>query len=107
MGHLRLDPLPDTAPWRRVVGLLAEGADVAAIAQATTEAARRGLDLAHGDEGLVYCFWLFPQVFQAPRQADFAAALGNAGLHVTADPDLFDLVGGFSDAVDRRLHKTR
>jgi hypothetical protein len=106
MGHLRLDTLPDTAPWRRVVGLLAEGADAPAVAQATTQAALRGLALAHGDEGLFYSFWLLAQVAQASRKTDFATALCDAGLHVTVDPDLFDLVGGFSDAVDQRLHKT-
>jgi hypothetical protein len=106
MGHLRLDSLPDTAPWRRVVGLLAEGAAAAAVARATTEAALRGLALAHGDEGLVYSFWLLAHVVQAAHQPDFAAALGDAGLHVGADPDLFKLAAGFSDAVDRRLHRT-
>jgi hypothetical protein len=107
MGHLRLDTLPDTAPWRRVVGLLAEGADAAAVAQATTQAALRGLALAHGDQGLVYSFWLLAQAVQAARRSDFATALCDAGLHVRADPDLFELIAGFSDAVDHRLHKTR
>ena len=46
MGHLRVGRTPDTAPWREIVELIAEGASVADIAQSTLDAAQRGLDLA-------------------------------------------------------------
>jgi hypothetical protein len=107
MGHQRIGTLPDTAPWRRVVGCLADAADVGAVAAATTEAARRGLEQARDDEGLAYSFWLLSQVVRAARQDDFAAALRDAGLVVSDQPDLFDIAAAFSDAVDRHLAKTR
>jgi hypothetical protein len=106
MGNQRLSTLPDTAPWRRVVGLLAEGGDAATVAAATTEAALQGLKLARGDEGLTYCTWLLAQVALAARTDDFADALDRIGLPLAGPPDVFDLIAGFSDAVDRRLTKT-
>jgi hypothetical protein len=106
MGVERLGTLPDTVPWRKVVARIAEQGDVAAVATATTQAAKRGLELAHSDEGLVYCTWLLTRVVLAARQAEFADALNENGISVPYDPDLFDIVGGFSDAVDHRLHKT-
>jgi hypothetical protein len=106
MGTTRLGTLPDTAPWRRVVTLIAEEADAATVAMATTQAAKRGMELAQSDEGLVYTTYLLTRVVLAARQSDFADALDTAGIVVPSDPDLFDILGGFSDAVDRRLRKT-
>jgi hypothetical protein len=103
MGHIRLGTLPDTAPWRRVVALIAENADAAAVAEATTRAALRGLERAKGDEGIVYGVWLLSQVVSAAQGPDFAGALHQAGLSVPADPGVFDIIGSFSEAMDRRL----
>jgi hypothetical protein len=106
MGTQRLGTLPDTAPWRRVVELIAEAADAAAVATATNHAAKRGLQLARNDEGLVYCTHLLVRVVVAARQSDFTAALITVGIDVPNKPGLFDIVASFSDAVDRHLHKT-
>jgi hypothetical protein len=106
VGHLRLGTLPDTAPWRRVVGLIAEGADAAAVASATTQAAIAGLKRAENDEGLCSTVWLLTQTVLAARNSDFAAALREAGIEVPDAPDVFAIVGAFSDAVDRRLRAT-
>jgi hypothetical protein len=107
MGHQRLGTLPDTAPWGRVVSKLAEDAEVAAVAAATTQAAARGLEFARDDKGLTYCFWLLAQLAWAARKDDFASALRNAGLLVQDEPDVFDIAASFSEAVDRYLHKAR
>jgi hypothetical protein len=107
VGHQRLGSIPDTAPWRRVVALVAEGEDAAAVATATTEASLRGLDLAASDKGLAHTLWLLTQVVLASRQADFAADLRSAGIQVAEAPDVFELVGAFSDAVDRHLLNAR
>jgi hypothetical protein len=103
MGHLRLGTLPDTAPWRRVVGLIADAADVAVIADATIAAAQVGLERARADRGLAECFFLLTQTVLAARQDDFASALLDAGIQVSANPDVLDIVAGFSDAADARL----
>lgn len=105
MGHVRLGTLPDTAPWRRVVGLIAEDT-VAQVATATTQAALRGLALARDDDGLIHSVWLLSQVAFAARQPDFADALGEADIFVAAEPTVLDLACGFSAAVDRHLRLT-
>jgi hypothetical protein len=106
MGTQRVGTLPDTIPWRRVVGLIAKGADAPEVAAATTQAARTGLDRARGDEGLTHCILLLARLLRAAREPDFAGALCDCGLTVPPAPDLFDLVAAFSDAVDRQLTRT-
>lgn len=103
---MRLGSLPDTTRWRRVVGVLAEGGDVAAVAGATSAAAQEGLDLAHGDAGLCHAVYLLSKFVLAAREKDFAAALQNAGINTPSEPGLFDVVGGFSEAIDQHLFRS-
>ena len=105
MGTQRISTLPDTAPWRRVVALIADGAGVAAVAAAVTEAAVAGLQLARDDEGLVYSTLLLARFARAARQDDFAAALREQEIQVPDGPGVFDLAAAFTEAVDRRLWK--
>jgi hypothetical protein len=107
MGHSRLGTLPDTAPWRRVVALLAEDADVAAVATATTEAALRGLERARNDPGLVEAVLQLTQLVLAARRPDFADALRDAGFLVPDRPDVFDLAAAFSERLDDHLRRSR
>ncbi len=103
MGHHRLATLPDTAPWRRVVAILADDANVATVAAATTEAAATGLRKARDDAGLVHCIRLLGEFTLAARQPDFADTLRDVGFVVPDRPNLFDIVAAFTDAVDRHL----
>jgi hypothetical protein len=105
MGHLLLQMAPDTVPWRRIVALIAEGGDVAAVTAATTEAAVEGLRQARDDRGLLYTVWLLIKVVLAARQDNFGEELRRAGLDVAEDPGVYDLVGAFSDAIDHNLHR--
>src|SRR5262249_53049526 len=105
MGHTRLGTLPDTAPWRKVVGLIAGGGDAAAVAAATTAAAAAGLRLARADEGLAYCFRLLARLAEAGRREDYTAALHEAGLPVAGELTALEVAGCFSDAVDRHLRR--
>jgi hypothetical protein len=107
MGHLRLGSLPDTVPWRRVVTLLADGADTAAVAAATTHAALRGLMKAGGDDGLAHTVWLLAQVGLAARQPDFAESLRRVGIQAGGEPAVLDLACGFTAAVDHHLSASR
>lgn len=108
MGHKRLyGPLPNTAPWRKVVSLLAEDGDVAAIATSTSLAAQRGIDLAQVDEGLKHTFWLLSQVVLAARQDRFRATLQDLGVPVSSEPSVLSIVAGFTDAVDKHLRRTQ
>jgi hypothetical protein len=103
VGHIRLGTLPDTAPWRRVVGLIADGADVAAVAESATSAAADGLDRARRDPGVSDPFYLLTKVALAARDADFAEGLRAAGIPVGDAPDVMEVVSGLGAAADRRL----
>jgi hypothetical protein len=103
MGHARHRTLPDTVPWRDVVAHLADGASVAEVAAATTEAAANGLDLARGDCGLRHTVYLLSQVALAARDADFADALREAGVAVAVSPGVFELTQAFGDAIEDRV----
>ena len=47
--------------------------------------------------------YLLSQFVLAARQEDFAAALQSAGIKTPSDPGLFDIIGGFSEAIDQHL----
>lgn len=107
MGTQRLGTLPDTAPWRHVIEMIADDAEVAAIAAATTQAALTGLDKARDDEGLGFSFFLLARFALAARDDDFAAALRAEGFNVADAPDVFDLAAAFTETVDSRLLRTQ
>jgi len=100
MGHVRLGTLPKTLKWQQVVGLIAEGADVARIAAASADAAEHGLERASADQAFAHAFWLLTQIPQAARQTDFADQLKRLGLEVSGKPTLLEIVGAFTNAVD-------
>lgn len=103
MGHLRVGRLPDTHKWRQVVALVAGDAPADAIANATMEAAQRGMEIASRDEGLRHTVWLLSHITLAAREQDFGRALNAIGVSVPEGPSVFDIVGGFSEAVDNHL----
>lgn len=135
MGHHQLYSLPRTPAFKRVVSLLGTGAGgggAAGVAQGTLEeiaaatlsASDRGLQRAKGDEGVAYSLYLIATLTRAATERDFGAALTRAGLPVSfasqgkaglasewrgqaPDYTVFDLVSGFSAAVDRHLRDTR
>jgi hypothetical protein len=107
MGHSRLGTLPDTAPWRKLIGLITGGATVPVVASATAQAAQHGLELADGDAGLCHAFYLLSQLTLAARQENFAAALRDLGLSVPSDPSVLSIVGGFTDAIDKHLRQSK
>jgi hypothetical protein len=103
MGHTRLGNLPHTRKWQQVIALIEAGAGTAQVANATITAAERGLKKAAEDKGLVETIWLLTQLPLSAKGDNFADALRNAGLEVLDSPGFFEVVGAFSDAIDRRL----
>ncbi len=106
MGHVRLGTLPKSRKWLQVVNLLAEGADAGAIATASSDAAENSLANTAKDPALVYAFWLLTQIPLAARTDNFAAELRRIGLKVGDEPTLMEVVGAFTDAVDRQIRET-
>ena len=131
MGSHEFLSLPQTSPFRVVVGLLGTGADfggaagvaagtIDAIADATLDASLAGLERAKSDDGLGFAFYLLTQVTQAARQPDFLATVNRLGLQApkatqagpisdstAGEYDVFDLVASFTTTVDRHLLHTR
>ena len=103
MGHIRLGTLPKTHKWEHVVGVIAGGADVERIAAASADAAEYRLERASQDQGLAHAFWLLTQIPQAARQSDFADQLKRLGLEVSSKPTPLEIVGAFTNAVDRHV----
>lgn len=103
MGHIRLGNLPRTRKWQQVVALIEGGAGTAQIANATITAAEKGLKLAAEDKGLVETIWLLTQLPLAARSDNFAQALQSTGLDVSDSPSLMEVIGAFSDAIDKKL----
>jgi hypothetical protein len=101
MGHIRLKRLPATRKWRDVVALLPAGAPIEQIAFASSDAAEAALQGARRDPVLAYSLWLLTQIPLAARAPDFPDAAWKLGLNLGREPSLLEVVGAFSDAIDR------
>ncbi len=106
MGHQRLGRLPGTRKFRQVIDLIANGADVAEIAAATSIAAESQMIDASNDPAVRQAVWLLTQIPAAARQEDFATALKRLGLRVSENPTLVEVVAAMSDAIDRSVSRT-
>ncbi len=107
MGHLRLGRLPRTQQWKEVIALLSVESDASQVAETTLRAAESGFNKLADDAGFRYVVWLLTQLPIAAREDDFAAALRRRGLRVSERPDLLDIVGALTEAVDKRLRDSR
>lgn len=106
MGHVRNGPLPATRKWDRVVRLLAGGAGTSQMATATA-AADEGLRAAANDPGVVESVWLMVRIPLAARSDQFGPRLRVVGLDVPDEPGVFEVLAGFSGAVDDALKNGR
>jgi hypothetical protein len=106
VGHIRLGELPRTRKWDEVVELIGADGDVASIAAATLRAAEEGFGRAAKDEGVGRAAWLLTQLPVAARQPDYPERLAALGLVVSDAPDLPELIGAFSDAVDSYMRRS-
>lgn len=102
MGHIRLGRLPATKKWQEVIALLAQDASANHIAGASADAADNSLELARHDPAVQHSFWLLTQIPLAARTPDLVASLERLGLKVRGSVSLFEVVGAFTEAVDRK-----
>lgn len=135
MGHHLFSGLARTPRFKLVIAYLGDSAggggavgvapgSIDEIAEATLNASEEGLQRAKTDEGPAYCVFLMTQVVRAAREDDFIAALSSAGVPVPSaiaglaaetaplapgvtEYTIYDLVSGFSAAVDKHLRTTR
>jgi hypothetical protein len=105
MGTRGLGELPDTRNWRRVIALLEKTDDPAKVADATSQAAQRGLELAKRDEGVAKVIFQFMNTVWSSRKENFREALADLGVRLSPEPSLLDLVGAFDEGLDRSLRR--
>ena len=100
MGHNLYRRLLRTPKWKKVIRLLEDGACIPAIAAATMDASRQGVEQLTKDRGSIYAFWLLTQLPAAAKAEDFPGQLQQIDLPISNQPSLFELVGAYSKAVD-------
>lgn len=76
------------------------GAELAAIAAATSKAAEKSMIEASGDLAVRHSFFLLTQIPEAARQEDFVAALRGLGLSVGDHPTLTEISTATMEAID-------
>jgi hypothetical protein len=101
MGHVHLGELPRTRQWRQVVALIAAGAGVSQVAQATMEAAQRGLAGSGSDRGLVDVLRLLIHLPLAARTGDYLENLADLGLTFEGAPTLIELNAAVAELLDK------
>jgi len=105
MGTRWLGELPATRNWRRVVALLKESDDPAKVADTTSQAAQRGLELAKKDRGVAHVIFMLMDTVWSSRKENFGQRLADLGMPLPKEPSLLDVVGAFDDALDRSLRR--
>jgi hypothetical protein len=88
-------------PWKKVVRLIADGADVAPIAAETSRAAEESLLAASADPVPKYVFYLLCHLPLAARRDDLASSLRRLGIYIDGPITLAALCSGLIGAVDR------
>jgi len=103
MGHIRIGTLPATRRWKDVIGLVAEGAEVSRVAEATTHAWQLAFDKVRNDAGFRKAVFLLTQLGVAGKSSDPAEKLGAAGLEVGGAGSVVEVAMALSEALERRI----
>jgi hypothetical protein len=103
MGHSRLNTLPDTEPWRKVVRRILEGSDAAVVADQTREAAQKALLTVQNDAGFREAVHLLVQLAEAGKKSDLASHLSAVGVDLGDGNSVADVTVALAEAVGRRM----
>jgi hypothetical protein len=107
MGHIRIGTLPATRRWNDVIGLIAEGAEISRVAEATTHAWQLAFDKVRDDAGFREAVWLLTQLGVAGKSRDPTGQLGSAGLDVAGAGSVVEVAMALSGAMESRIEGTR
>ncbi len=107
MGHVRLGKLPRTKKWREVVGLIAVGADVSQVADATLKAAEDAFEYVNinEDEGFNQAAWIMVQLGIAAKADDPIQHLKDQGIDLAGQTSMVGIQAAISDAMDSHMDK--
>lgn len=107
MGHVKLGKLPRTKAWIEVVDLIASGADVSQVANATLRAAEKAFSYVLDDAGFTEAVWLMTQIALAAKQENFSDHLQSVGINLSPNTSLPDFAAAVSEALDHKLDSAR
>ena len=105
MGHRLLGELPATRNWQKVVQLLNITDDPTRIANITSQAAQRGLELAKKDQGVANVIFMLMNTIWSSQKDNFAQGLADLGIRLPTEASLLDVVGTFDEVIDKNLRK--
>lgn len=106
MGHTRLGQLPQTRKWREVVELVASGADVAQVANATIKAADTAFSFVSDDSGYNHAVWLMTQLGLAHSHPNPLEYLRENGIDIPENTSLPGIAVALTDALDGHFAST-
>lgn len=102
MGHIRLGQLPRTIKWRHVIELIASGADVAQVAQATYEAAESALKQVQNDKGFHEAVNILTQLGLAGDKTDPYKFLQDRGINIRDGATPIEVMCALSESLESR-----
>ncbi|MBC8392625.1 MAG: hypothetical protein H8E17_08690 [Deltaproteobacteria bacterium] len=104
MGHTRINLL-HSRKWRQVVELIAGGADVEQVANATLNSAEDAFQYVkiNEDVGFNQAAWIMVQLGIAAKSDDPVRHLQNQGIHIPQQTSLPGIISAISDAMDTHL----
>lgn len=108
MGHMGIRAeLPQSRPWKGVVGLVAEHADVAKVAEATVHASGLATSEVQNDFGFREAVWLLTQLGIAGSKDKPAEHLDSVGVDVSAAGSVVEVAMALAGELDRRIDTSR
>jgi hypothetical protein len=107
MGHSQIGTLPATKRWKEVVRLIADGANIEQVADATARAAERAFAWVQDDAGFREAANLMVQLALAARAPDPVRALAGLGLQLSEETSAAELAVAVGDVFDQRLEAAR
>ncbi|MCL2646855.1 MAG: hypothetical protein FWD61_07590 [Phycisphaerales bacterium] len=103
MGHTLLGNLPRTRKWRDVVELVAAGANVSQVANATIRAAEAAFSFVQNDVGYNQAVWLMTQLGLAGNQDKPLDYLRSQGIDIPANTSLPGITVAITEALDNHV----
>ena len=107
MGHSQIGTLPVTRRWKEVVRLIADGANVEAVAEATLLAAERALASVREDAGFREAAKLLVEIGLAAGSDNPREALAGLGIPLSEETTVAGLAVAVGEVLDRRCEALR
>lgn len=105
--HVRLGTLPTTRSWKDVVGLVADGEGVEAVATRALTASGKAFVSIQNDAGFSEAVWVLTQLAVAAQASEPHAHLEAIGLKLAAQSSVADVAACLHETLDRSLSKRR